>query len=87
MSVVWVSVFILLCLELIATAVLVMPLPRLVRKSIASLIFRFELAQRVKFFIRFTVLASLFAIWDCVQVCRACWKAVTRGVAGGRMLL
>jgi len=87
MSVVWVGVFVLLCLELIITAVLVMPLPRLVRKSIASLIFRLELARRVKFFIRFTVLASIFAIWDCVQVCGACWKLVARGVTGGRMLL
>lgn len=68
MSVVWLSVFVLLCVELIVTAVLVLPLPRLVRKSIASAIFRFELAKRVRFFIRFTILACLFAIWDCVQV-------------------
>lgn len=68
MSVVWLSVFFLLCVELIVTAVLVLPLPRVVRKSIASAIFRFELAKRVRFFINFTILACLFAIWDCVQV-------------------
>lgn len=67
MSVVWLSVFCLLCVELIVTAVLVLPLPRVVRKSIASAIFRFELAKRVRFFINFTILACLFAIWDCVQ--------------------
>lgn len=73
MSVVWLSVFVLLCVELIVTAVLVLPLPRLVRKSIASAIFRFELAKRVRFFIRFTILACLFAIWDCVQVRLSCF--------------
>lgn len=68
MSVVWLAVFATLCLELIFTAVLVAPLPIVVRNGIARFIYRHKIGEKLSFFLRFATLALMFAVWDSVQV-------------------
>lgn len=68
MSVVWLAVFATLCLELIFTAVLVAPLPIVVRNGIARFIYHHKIGEKLSFFLRFATLALMFAVWDSVQV-------------------
>jgi len=72
MSVVWLAVFAALCVELVFTAILVAPLPIVIRNGIARFIYRYKLGDKLSFFLRFATLALMFAVWDSVQVRVAC---------------
>lgn len=67
MSIVWLSVFILLCIELIILLPLVVPLPNAVRRFLAKKILSFNLAPKIRFLVNFTTLGLIFAVWDAVQ--------------------
>lgn len=69
-SVVWMGVFVLLMLELFITAILVLPLPRAVRKFLARKIFNYNLAKNIRFFSNFVVLALILAVSDAVSTIR-----------------
>lgn len=69
-SVVWVAVFVLLMLELFITAVLVLPLPRIVRRFLARKIFNYNLAKRVRFVSNFIILGLVLAVWDAITTLR-----------------
>ncbi|CAN8065974.1 unnamed protein product [Agarophyton chilense] len=69
-SVVWLSVFFLLMIELVITAVLVLPFPRFVRKFIARKIFTYDLGKRVRFVSNFIILGLILAVSDAVQTLR-----------------
>lgn len=68
MSVVWLAVFATLCVELVFTAVLVAPLPIVIRNGIARFIYHHQIGDKLSFFLRFATLALMFAVWDSVQV-------------------
>lgn len=67
MSVVWLAVFATLCVELVFTAVLVAPLPIVIRNGIARFIYHHKIGDKLSFFLRFATLALMFAVWDSVQ--------------------
>eukprot|EP00178_Gracilaria_changii_P006941 TRINITY_DN223_c0_g1_i1.p2 TRINITY_DN223_c0_g1~~TRINITY_DN223_c0_g1_i1.p2 ORF type:complete len:189 (-),score=38.32 TRINITY_DN223_c0_g1_i1:1862-2428(-) len=69
-SVVWVSVFFLLMMELVITAILVLPFPRFVRKFIARKIFTYDLGKRIRFISNFIILGLILAVSDAVQTLR-----------------
>lgn len=72
MSVVWLAVFATLCVELVFTAVLVAPLPIVIRNGIARFIYHHKIGDKLSFFLRFATLALMFAVWDSVQVRWGC---------------
>lgn len=69
-SVVWVAVFILLMIELFITGLLVLPLPRLIRRFIARKIFTYDLAKRVRFVANFIILGLILAVSDAITTLR-----------------
>lgn len=69
-SVVWMAVFILLMIELFITGLLVLPLPRLIRRFIAKKIFTYDLAKRVRFLSNFIILGLVLAVSDAITTLR-----------------
>lgn len=69
-TVVWIAVFFLLMVELFITAILVFPLPRVIRRFIAKKIFTYNLAKRVRFISNFIILGLLLAVWDAISTVR-----------------
>lgn len=69
-SVVWMAVFFLLMFELVIAAILVLPLPRFIRKFIARKIFTYDLGRRVRFISNFIVLGLILAVSDAVSTLR-----------------
>lgn len=69
-SVVWVAVFILLMVELFVTALLVLPLPRILRRFIAKKIFTYDLAKRVRFVSNFIIFGLILAVSDAISTLR-----------------
>lgn len=69
-SVVWMAVFALLMLELFVTAILVLPLPRVIRRFIAKKIFNYNLAKRVRFVSNFIIFGLLMALSDAISTLR-----------------
>lgn len=61
------SVFFLLVLELVVTLLLVLPLPRTVRKFMARKIFTYHLAERLRFISRFLLLGLILAVSDAIN--------------------
>ena len=64
-SIVWTTVFVFLILELCLTFVLVVPVPRPVRNTIARIVFRFHLGDAFHKTIWFIATALIFALVDC----------------------
>lgn len=69
-SIIWMSVFILLVCELVITLLLVLPLPRFIRRFLAKKIFTYGLAQRFRFAGNFIFFGLLFAVADAVSSLR-----------------
>lgn len=69
-SVVWMSVFILLMVELGVMAILVLPMPRFIRKFIARKIYAFDLGRRVRFISNFIILGLILAVSDAISTIR-----------------
>lgn len=69
-SIAWLAVFFLLMVELVITALLVLPLPKFVRKLMARKIFTYDLAKRFRFFSNFIILALLIAVSDAINTLR-----------------
>lgn len=69
-SVVWMGVFLLLMLELFVTAILVLPLPRAIRRFLAKKIFNYNLAKNIRFISNFVILALILAVSDAVSTLR-----------------
>lgn len=69
-TVIWVAVFFVLMVELAITLLLVLPLPRFVRKFIARKIFTYDLGKRVRFFSNFIIFGLILAVSDAVQTLR-----------------
>lgn len=69
-SVVWMAVFFLLMFELFITAILVLPVPRFIRKFIAKKIFTYNLAKRVRFASNFIILGLILAVSDAITTLR-----------------
>ncbi|KAL3915074.1 MAG: hypothetical protein SGILL_005816 [Bacillariaceae sp.] len=63
-SIVWMSIFLILAIELIITLILVLPVPRKTRNFIAKGIFQFHIAERLKMPIRFIGVALSLALID-----------------------
>lgn len=66
-TIVWMSIFLLLILELFVTLLLVLPLPRTVRKFLARKIFTYHLAERLRFIARFLLLGLILAVSDAIN--------------------
>lgn len=81
-SVVWMAVFFLLMVELFITAILVLPLPRIIRRFIAKKIFTYDLAKRVRFISNFIVLGLLLAVSDAITTLRHLEHKEESGEAG-----
>lgn len=69
-TLIWTSVFILLVIELFITLLLVLPLPRIIRRFLATKIFTYGLAERVRFGARFVFIGMLFAFFDAITTMR-----------------
>lgn len=69
-SVVWMAVFFLLMVELFVTALLVLPLPRIIRRFIAKKIFNYDLAKRVRFASNFIIFGLILAVSDAISTLR-----------------
>ncbi|PXF46359.1 hypothetical protein BWQ96_03858 [Gracilariopsis chorda] len=69
-TIVWMAVFFLLMIELVITALLVLPLPRVLRKFIARKIFNYDLGRRIRFVSNFIILGLILAVSDAVQTLR-----------------
>lgn len=76
-TIVWMSVFLLLILELFVTLLLVLPLPRTVRKFLARKIFTYHLADRLRFISRFLLLGLILAVSDAINGIRYLEKRET----------
>lgn len=63
-SLVWMSVFLILAVELVITLILVVPVPRKARNFLAKKIFKFELGDRLKTPILFIGIALGLALMD-----------------------
>lgn len=61
------AVFIFLCIELVITLILVLPLPRIVRRLIARGILKLNLGPRVRFVSQFILFGLAFAFVDSIQ--------------------
>lgn len=57
-------------IELVITALLVLPLPRVLRKFIARKIFNYDLGRRIRFVSNFIILGLILAVSDAVQTLR-----------------
>lgn len=66
-TVVWVGVFILLSFELFITLLLVLPLPRVVRRFLAKKIFTYHLAERLRYVVNFLLCALIVAVIDAIN--------------------
>lgn len=64
------AVFMLLMLELVITGILVLPLPRVIRKFIARKIFTYDLGRRVRFISNFIILGLILAVSDAISTLR-----------------
>lgn len=69
-TIAWVSVFVLLVIELFITFLLVLPLPRAVRRFLARKIFTYRLGQRIRYFANFVIFALCLAIADAISSLR-----------------
>lgn len=69
-TVIWMAVFMLLMVELVIAAILVLPLPRFLRKFIARTIFAYDLGRRVRFISNFIILGLVLAVSDAVNTIR-----------------
>lgn len=69
-SVIWMAVFLLLMVELFITLILVLPLPRVIRRFIAKKIFTYDLARRFRFASNFIILALILAVSDAISTLR-----------------
>lgn len=69
-SVVWMSVFILLMVELGIMALLVLPMPRFITKFLARKIYAFDLGRRVRFIANFIILGLILAVSDAISTIR-----------------
>jgi B-cell receptor-associated protein 31 len=63
-SLVWMSVFLILAIELVITLILVVPVPRKIRNLIAKKIFKFDLGDRLKTPIMFIGIALGLALME-----------------------
>ncbi|KAG7369837.1 B-cell receptor-associated protein 31-like protein [Nitzschia inconspicua] len=63
-SIIWMSVFLILAVELVITLILVVPVPRKIRNLIAKKIFMFELGDRLKTPILFVGIALSLALLE-----------------------
>lgn len=66
-TVVWVAVFILLTFELFITLLLVLPLPRIIRRFLAKKIFTYQLAERLRYVVNFVLCALIVAVIDAIN--------------------
>lgn len=66
-SIVWMSVFVLLIFELLLTLLLVLPLPRAIRRFLARKIFTYDLARRTRMTANFICFALLLALSDAIS--------------------
>jgi hypothetical protein len=66
-SILWTSVFVLLCLELALTLILVIPVPHKMRNWICRKVSKLDLKHRLKKPLWFTAIALGFALLDCVS--------------------
>lgn len=69
-TVVWMSVFLLLIVELVITALLVLPLPRAGRRFLAKKVFTRELSQKLKTVSNFIFVGLVLAVADAVASLR-----------------
>lgn len=69
-SIVWMSVFLLLVIELFVTFLLVLPFPKPVRRFLAKKIFTYDLGDRIRVAANFIFLGLMLAIADAVNTLR-----------------
>lgn len=66
-TVVWVSVFLLLVVEILITLLLVLPLPRTVRRFLARKIFTYDLSRRVRTVSNYILVGLIIAFADAIN--------------------
>lgn len=69
-SVIWMGTFVLLMAELVITGILVLPLPRVVRRFIAKKIAQLDLGTRFRTLSMFLILGLCVAVADAVSTLR-----------------